>query len=156
MSETNEHDPDFHDGYVGISREELEAMPDSELAQWQSNQKKGTPKHTLAEREWRRRMISHQLKEQFNLDAQLAKAAELHAERLSTVNRWWSIAAAIVGVIGALLGTVLGKYLESKDRPVVAQQEQTPTLHPLSQPPISPNSATSPAASSSEATKKAP
>ena len=81
MSASDDHDLNFHDGFVGISREELEAMTDSELSQWQHNHSYQPPRVILAEREWERRIISHQLKEQYNLDARLSKAAEEHAGR---------------------------------------------------------------------------
>jgi hypothetical protein len=108
MTTNDDHDPNFHDGFVGISREDLQAMPDSELAQWQSDLQPDEPKYVLADREWQRRMITHQLQEQYNLDAKLGKAAETHAEKLQRNNRWWSIAVAVIGVIGTLAGTVIG------------------------------------------------
>jgi hypothetical protein len=109
MTAHDEHDPNFHDGFVGVSRKELEVMSGSELAQWQSTLKLGEPKHVLAEREWQRRMIAHQLQEQYNLDAKLAKAAEDHAVKIARNNRWWSIATAVIGVLGTLAGAVIGR-----------------------------------------------
>lgn len=160
MTATNEHDQDLHDGFVGISREDFEAMPDSELAQWQSNQQRGTPKYTLAEHEWQRRMISHQLKEQYDLDARLAKAVEAHAaalanesrehaERLSRVTGWYTIAAALVGVIGTLSGALLGLLLQATPQSAPQHITQSPTL------PTSGGQALAPQ-STGHATKNAP
>ena len=109
---TDEHNEDFHDGFVGVSRVELEVMPDSELAQWQYNHKNDPPLVTLAEREWERRIISHQLTVQYDLDSRLAKAAEAHVERLAESNRWWGFAGALLGVIGTLSGVGLARWLE--------------------------------------------
>lgn len=87
MSASDDHDPNFHDGYVGISREELEAMAESELAQWQHNHRNEPPLVILAEREWQRRIISHQLSVQYGLDSRLAKAAEEHGSKIAETNR---------------------------------------------------------------------
>jgi hypothetical protein len=98
----------------------------------------------LAEREWQRRMISHQLKEQFDLSSRLAKAAEehsaniaeanrKHADQIAKGNRWWGIGLAIVGVIGTLLGVGHGKLLEL-NRQSVASSESTIILKAVTQP----------------------
>jgi len=107
MTTNDDDNTSFHDSFVGVSREDLQAMPDSELALCQSNLKPGEPKYILVDREWQRRMITHQLQEQYNLDAKLSKAAETHAEKLQKNTRWWSIAVAAIGVIGTLAGTVI-------------------------------------------------
>ena len=121
-------------------------MPDSELAQWQSTLKAGEPKHILAEREWQRRMLSHQLEKQYDLDARLAKGAESHAERivqssqlhaaeLNRSNRIWSVWVAVIGIVATLLGAWYGAKWQSKQdnqtatasfQPAVRQSELLP------------------------------
>ena len=92
----------FAEGFVGVGRDDLAAMPDAELAQWQAGWKAGTTKHILAEKEWARRLTMRQLHEQFKLE-----------ERVARVNRWWGIGASIIGVIGTLGGVWLGVVLAS-------------------------------------------
>ncbi len=114
MSEANDHDPNLHDGYVGTSREKLAAMCDSELAQWQHNHRNEPPLVILAEREWQRRIISHQLKEQFKLDTKLAEAAE-------KANKFTMVCIVVATIVGAIIGgaaTVIGTKM---------QQSQTST-----------------------------
>ena len=111
------NDEEFHDGFVGISRAELQAMPDSELAHWQSQCKPGDAKHTLAEREWQRRMISHQLAEQFQLDSKLAAAGE-RAMRF----------AAILGVVGTLAGAAIGAFATFKAGSLQGAQPAPPQV----------------------------
>lgn len=102
---------DFAEGFAGVTLNELSQMPDVELATWQSGWKPGTDKHILAEKEWQRRIALRELREQFRLE-----------ERLANGNRWWSIAAAVIGVIGTLLGVWLGKQSEP-NRQAAAPQE---------------------------------
>lgn len=125
-----EHDPNqtdeaaFAEGFVGISLHQLSRKPDADLAIWQSEWKPGTANHILAEQEWQRRITVRQLHEQFRLE-----------ERIANGNRWWSIVAAVIGVIGTLAGVGLGKWLDSsgQETRAVAQtealapgQQQTP------------------------------
>lgn len=128
MTDTSDHDPNLHDSYVGTSRAELAAKADSELAQWEYNHRNEPPLVTLAEREWQRRIISHQLSVQYDLDSRLANAAEKHAERIAESNRWWGFAGALLGVIGTLSGVGLGKWIESPDQGTsVTHQAQSPS-----------------------------
>ena len=94
-------------------------MTESELAQWQSILKIGEPKHILAEREWQRRMISHQLTAQYELDAKLAAANE-RAMRF----------AAIIGVMGTLAGAGLGAFATFK----TSVSQTSPQSSPLKVP----------------------
>ena len=158
MSASNEHDTDFHDGFVGVSREDFEVMPDSELAQWEHNHRNEPPLVTLAEREWERRIISHQLSVQYDLDSRLAKAAEehsekiaesnrIHAETLAKSNQRWAFVATIVGVIGTLSGAWLSDRLSSSHQ-ATSQQAQPQNGTPAALQPLAPgNSATSAASS---------
>ena len=128
MTDTTDHDPTLHDSYVGTSRAELEAKSESELAQWEYVHRNEPPLVTLADREWQRRIISHQLSVQYDLDSRLAKAAEKHAERISESNRWWGFAGALLGVIGTLSGVGLGKWLDSPTQGTsVISQAQLPS-----------------------------
>ena len=98
----------FIEGFVGVSRSELEEMPDVELAQWQAGWKAGTEKHILAEKEWTRRLTMRELREQFKLEEQVAR-----------VNRWWSVGAAFIGVVGTLAGAVLGAWWQASSSSAV-------------------------------------
>lgn len=89
---------------------DLSKMSDSELANWQAGWKQHTGDYILADREWERRMISHE----FSLQKQLAAA-----------NRTWSVIAAIIGVIGALAGAWLGAYLQSQAQPIPQASSQS-------------------------------
>ena len=100
---SDEDNSEFDDGFLGISKRELEGMSDAKLAQWQAGWKAGTEKHILAEKEWDRRIGIRQLREQFNLNLQLARANE-RAMRF----------AAIIGVLGTLAGAALGMYATFK------------------------------------------
>ena len=169
MSSTNDHDQSIHDAYVGISREDLEVMPDSELAQWQHNHINEPPLVMLANREWERRIISHQLSVQYDLDSRLANAAEEHSEKVAESNRThaealaksnqrWAGVAAIVGVIGTLSGAWLSDRLSSSHQ-ATSQQARPQIAPPLPQlQPPSSNSATSAASStaSHQVIKKTP
>lgn len=134
-------DAAFADGFVGISLSELARMSDAELAIWQSGLKPGTDKHILAEKEWQRRTALRQMREQFKLD-----------ERIANGNRWWSIAAAAIGIIGTLVGVVLGKWLDLPGQEAKLTS-QTELSVPKQQQP-SGNSATSAASSSTSKPEK--
>lgn len=121
----------FAEGFAGITLKELSEMPDVELAKWQADWKPGTDKYILAEKEWQRRIAMRELGEQFRLD-----------ERLANGNRWWSIAAAGIGVIGTLLGVWLGKQSEPITQ-AAGQQESTAISTALPQPQPSSTIATS-------------
>ena len=102
MAESKSGREAFAEGLVGVSRNELEDMPDVELAIWQAGWETGTGKHILAEKEWTRRLSMRQLREQFRLEEQVAK-----------VGRWWSVGAAVIGVVGTLVGAALGAWLQA-------------------------------------------
>lgn len=121
----------FAEGYAGVSLGELAQMSDVELATWQSGWRPGTDKHILAEKEWQRRIAARELREQFRLE-----------ERLANGNRWWSIAAAVIGVVGTLLGVWLGKQSEPIRQAEAPQESVTISAAPT-QLPASSNSATS-------------
>lgn len=146
-----EYDPnqteqaEFDEGYAGISLSELAQMSDVKLATWQSGWKPGTDKHILAEKEWQRRIAVRELREQFRLE-----------ERLANGNRWWSIAAAVIGVIGTLLGVWLGKQSEPI-RQAAASQEPVAISAAMAQLSASSSTAMSAASSTmSQPTKKTP
>lgn len=135
----------FAEGYAGVSLGELAQMSDVELATWQSGWRPGTDKHILAEKEWQRRIAARELREQFRLE-----------ERLANGNRWWSIAAAVIGVVGTLLGVWLGKQSEPIRQAEAPQESVTISAAPT-QLPASSNSATSAASTTiSLPTKKTP
>lgn len=119
---------------------DLRNFSDFDLAQWQAGHQSHTGNYILAEREWERRMISHQLAEQYNLDDRLAKASEAHsaslsqaalahAERLSKITRWWSVAVAFIGIIGSLLGVWLGQTKQENGKAVAAVIQKDIALH---------------------------
>ena len=93
---------DFLEGGLGFHPRDLAGMKDIELATWQAKDAEGV-KQILADREWQRRMISHQLTEQFSLDARLAAGME-RAMRF----------AAIIGVVGTLAGAGVGTFATFK------------------------------------------
>ena len=107
----------FVEGFLGVSRNELEGMSDAELAQWQAGWKPETEKHILADKEWTRRLSMRQLGEQFKLE-----------ERLAKVNRWWSIGSAFIGVVGTLAGVALGAWWQAS--PPLATSASNPTIAP--------------------------
>lgn len=98
-------DQQMTEGFIGTSPAELSKLSDAELADWQSHIPAGLPQHILAEKEWETRIALRHLREQFNLE-----------ERLANRNRWWSIAASVIGVIGTLAGVGLGKWLDSSSQ----------------------------------------
>ena len=101
--------------------DELEGLSDVDLAHWQNGWNPEAKRHILAQKEWARRLAMHQLQEQFKLEEQVAKA-----------NRWWSIWAAVIGVVGTLAGAVIGAVLQAKLSPSTAQQapmlQSAPTI----------------------------
>ena len=120
MTESSSEQEAFSEGFVGIRRKELEAMPDAELAQWQAGWKSGTEKHILAEKEWARRLAMRQLREQFKLE-----------EKVARVNRWWGVGASLIGVVGALAGVWLGAIMASQSgSPNVSKNSVAPTAKP--------------------------
>ena len=141
----------FSDGFVGITREELEAKPDSTLAQRQSVLGRDDAEYILIDREWQRRMIEHQLTAQYKLEDKLAK-----------VNRWWAIGASLIGVAGSLAGVWLGLVLAKSSgsttdsNPAVVQSTTTiPSAQPTATTTTQPQqSAMSASRSSSTAARK--
>lgn len=95
-------------------RAELEELSDADLAHWQNGWNPEAKRHILAEKEWARRLAMRQLQEQFRLEEQVAKA-----------NRWWSVWAAVIGVVGTLTGAVLGAVLQAKLSPSTTPAVQT-------------------------------
>ena len=91
----------FAEGFAGVSREELEEMSDIELAQLHNGWNPEATRYILAEKEWTRRLAMRQLQEQFKLE-----------EKVANTNRRWSIAAALIGVVGTLAGAVIGAKLQ--------------------------------------------
>ena len=135
----------FAEGFAGVSLSELAQMPDVELATWQSGWKPGTDKHILAEKEWQRRIALRELREQFRLE-----------ERLANGNRWWSIAAAVIGVIGTLLGVWLGKQSEPSRQAVAPQVSATTATGPIQQSAASTTATSAASATALLPTNKAP
>ena len=106
MSQNEQEDLAFRAGFSrarnGILATEMAAMTDDELASWQAGWKLETANHILAEKEWQRRMLTHE----FGMNRQLAE----YAAR-------WQRFSAYVGVIGTLIGAISGvvaaSYLQS-------------------------------------------
>jgi hypothetical protein len=125
----------FGEGFAGATQSELAAMPDAELAQWQAGWKPGTEKHILAEKEWVRRLTTRQLQEQYRYE-----------ERLARANRWWSIGAATLGIVGTLAGAWFGAHLEgaktsehSQSSAVVSPSAASKPIAPGSSPSSAPS-----------------
>jgi predicted DNA repair protein MutK len=95
---------------------DLRPLTDSALAQFQEESERQDNRRRvfLSEREWERRMIEHQLREQFALDERLAAASKRSAQQLAAANHWWALAAAVVGVLGTIAGAWLGAYWQSR------------------------------------------
>ncbi|MDP3699347.1 MAG: hypothetical protein Q8R72_00415 [Hylemonella sp.] len=91
------------EGYIGTSPEKLSEKSDPELAIWQKGWKAESAEYILADREWQRRLSMRQLDAQFRLE-----------ERLATANRWWTMAATAIGVVGTLAGAWFGAYWASE------------------------------------------
>lgn len=113
-------DDDTWKGYLGTSAAELELMPDEQLAVWQSGWKPASANFVLAEREWQRRQAYRALAEQFKLEDRLARA-----------NRWWGIGAAVIGVIGALLGAWFGAHWQASSATQAATTSTQKNAQPL-------------------------
>lgn len=77
----------------GVLASELAAMTDDELATWQAGWKPGVANDILAEKEWQRRMLSHE----FGLNKQLAEYAAK-----------WQRFSSYIGVFGTVVGAILG------------------------------------------------
>ncbi len=78
---------------------DLSKFNDDELADWQASYKQNTQQFILGEKEWDKRLMSHQ----FALQSKLA----------ATNNRWM-IVCSIIGLVGTILGTFLGWYLSNQ------------------------------------------
>ncbi len=98
---------------------DTENMNDEQLAEWQAGWKEHTGNYILAEREWERRMISHE----FSLQTKLA-----------AINNRWLIASAFIGVFGTLAGAWLGAHFPSTNLVPAAQSKQV-SVQQLQPPP---------------------
>lgn len=101
---------------------DIEKMTNEQLAEWQSGWKEHTGNYILAEREWERRMISHE----FSLQT-----------KLSATNNRWVIASAFIGVFGTLAGAWLGANFSKSNAEISAtptqiKQVSAPLLQPQS------------------------
>lgn len=122
MSQNEQEDLAFRAGFSrarnGILATELAAMTDDELASWQVGWTPETANHILAEKEWQRRMLTHE----FGMNRQLAE----YAAR-------WQRFSAFVGVIGTLIGAISGvvaaSYLQSHTpfAPTISTKAPIPT-----------------------------
>ena len=107
----------FTEGFLGIDAARLADMPDVDLAKWQSGYPADSAHYVLAEREWQRRMIQHQLTIQYKLEEEVAK-----------VNRWWGMGAAIIGVVGTLAGAALGAWWQAQSPAPASATTQAPLM----------------------------
>jgi hypothetical protein len=80
--------------------DDLSAMTDATLAEWQAGWQVHTARGILASKEWDRRLAIRQMHEQFQLDQRLMDA-NVKAMRF----------AAVLSVLGTLAGAALGAYL---------------------------------------------
>ena len=78
---------------------DLSKYNDDELATWQASYKQNSPQFILGEKEWDKRLMSHQF--------------ALQSKLVATNNRWM-MACAIIGLVATILGTILGWYLSSQ------------------------------------------
>lgn len=78
---------------------DLSKLNDDELATWQASYKQNSALFILGEKEWEKRLISHQF--------------SLHSKLAATNNRWM-IASSIIGLVGTILGAILGWYLSNQ------------------------------------------
>ena len=101
----------FAEGFAGVTQEELEALSEVELAQFQNGWNPEATRDILASKEWERRLAMRQLQEQFKLE-----------EKVANINRWWGIWASVIGVVGTLAGAVIGAKLQGP-----TATAQTPT-----------------------------
>jgi len=99
-----EFDQAFDDmASLRVTRAELSRMPDGNLALWQAEHKLGSAEFILADHEWKIRRIVQQTRAIYG--------------------------AAVLGIVGVVVGVILGWYLGSSDaqRPVVpGNQVHTP------------------------------
>ncbi|WP_334187441.1 hypothetical protein [Noviherbaspirillum sp.] len=77
----------------GILAEELADMSDDNLASWQAGWKPRTAQDILAEKEWQRRMMTHE----FQLNRKIA-----------WLNIRWGICSAVIAVLATLAGAWMG------------------------------------------------
>ena len=85
-----EHDRAFDDmANLRVTRAKLSGMQDGNLALWQAEHKLGSAEYILAEHEWKRRQIVQQNRAIYG--------------------------AAVLGIIGVVVGVILGWYLGSSD-----------------------------------------
>lgn len=83
-----EYDEAFADmASLRVTRAALSGMRDGELALWQAQQKPGSAESILADHEWRSRLLAQQNRAIYG--------------------------AAILGIVGVLVGVLLGWYLRS-------------------------------------------
>ena len=95
---------------IGMAPRQLKNLKDSELAVWQSRHPADSPQSHLANLEWNRRVMRPQV-----------RAA------------WF---AAVMGVLGTLLGTALGWWLSGGRIPPPEKNPEPPhTARPHSPPP---------------------
>ena len=83
-----EYDKAFADmANLCVTQAELSRMKDGDLALWQAEQKLGSAEVILADHEWRSRLLARQNRAIYG--------------------------AAVVGIVGVVVGVVLGWYLTS-------------------------------------------
>jgi hypothetical protein len=118
----------FEDGFRGVSQADLESMSDGALADWQANRQTGTALSILGEREWQRRLMVKQLREQFDLNSRLAEASE-------RANRFTMLCVVAATIVGAIIGggaTLIGAKMQQAPLPSLASPSS------ISQPKIAP------------------
>lgn len=122
--EQNSVDQAQWESYVGTSAKKLELMSDEQLAVWQAGWKPMSASFIMADREWQRRQTFRALAEQFRLE-----------ERVAKINRWWGIGAAIIGVVGGIVGTLTGAWLGPQWQASLTSQsvnaKQPPSPHQI-------------------------
>lgn len=84
----NEYAEAFADmASLRVTRSKLSSMTDGELALWHAEQKPGSAEFILADHEWRSRLLTKQNRAIYG--------------------------AAVIGIVGVVVGVVLGWYLTS-------------------------------------------
>lgn len=91
-SEEDKADKEYAEAFADmaslrVTRAELSRMKDGELALWHAGQKLGSAEFILADHEWRSRLLAKQNRAIYG--------------------------AAVVGIVGVVVGVVLGWYLTS-------------------------------------------